>query len=458
MKKLLPLVLLCICSFYAKSQDIILVAYENGFDKPVDLKHAGDDRLFVVEQGGTIRIIDETGNTLATPFLDISGQVSGGSEQGLLSVAFHPDYATNGKFYVNYTKLNGDTRVSEFSVDAANPNLADPTSEVTIIEYSQPFSNHNGGCLQFGPDGYLYIASGDGGSGGDPGNRAQNTTLPLGKLLRIDVDNPVPGGTNYGIPPDNPFAGSTIEREEIWAFGLRNPWKFSFDSETNDLWIADVGQNAFEEINKVANTEAGVNYGWRCYEASAVFNDTGCPPPATLTFPIAEYSHAEGQSITGGYVYRGSLFPELEGYYFFADFISGLIGTVSPEGTFQDLGDFGGNWSTFGVDNTNELYVVGFDGVVSRVESPFTMGLDDETFNTFQMYPNPADDTVNLLTTNDVFSTVALLDMKGSKLISKEGLNVSQTQLEITNLPEGVYILKLTTKNNTSYIKKLVIE
>ncbi len=458
MKKIQLLLLVCFGGLFATAQEIFLEPYASGFDSPVDLKNAGDDRLFVVEQGGDIEIIQADGSVNATSFLDISGNISSGGERGLLSVAFHPDYSNNGFFFVNYTRQDGGTRISRFSVDPSNPDLALPASELIILEYSQPFSNHNGGCLQFGPDGFLYIASGDGGSGGDPGNRAQNTEVLLGKLLRIDIDNPIPGGTNYSIPADNPFAGNPSSAQEIWAYGLRNPWKFSFDSATDDLWIADVGQNAFEEINKVGATEAGLNYGWRCYEASTIFNNAGCPPAGDLTFPIAEYPHSEGQSITGGYVYRGTDFPAMEGLYFFADFISGLVGSINPSGVYEDYGSLGGNWATFGVDNSNELYIAGFNGVISRVTAPIIFGIDDQDNSTFMVYPNPAEDTVNLKLTNDTISSLTLLDMKGSVLFTEEALSVSQKELNVANLSQGVYLLKLTTQNNSTHIKKLVIE
>ena len=456
MKKLPLLLLLCATTFVF-AQDISLETYATGFDDPVDLKHAGDDRLFVVEQGGTIQIIDGSGNTLTTPFLDISGQVSGGSEQGLLSVAFHPDYATNGKFYVNYTNLNGNTQVSEFTVDAGNPNIADATSEVPIIGFNQTQSNHNGGCLQFGPDGYLYIASGDGGGAGDIPNNAQNNTLLLGTMLRIDVDNPVPGGTNYGIPADNPFAGSTSERQEIWAFGLRNPWKFSFDSATDDLWIADVGQGDIEEINRVGVTEAGLNYGWRCYEGDMEFNLSGCPPATDLTFPIAQYNQPTGFSITGGYVYNGTLQAPLVGFYFFADFATGLIGTVDAAGTLNNLGTFGGNWSTFGVDNDNELFIVNYSGTVSRIIGETTAGVDENNPGTLAMYPNPANEKITLQLTNDLLSSYAIMDMKGSTLLSEEAISGTQKTINVSTLSQGIYLIKVTTENNNSFVKKLVV-
>jgi glucose/arabinose dehydrogenase len=218
--------------------------------------------------------------------------ISSGGERGLLGLAFHPDYANNGYFFVNYTNNSGHTVVSRFSVDGADDNLADPNSELNFMTINQPYGNHNGGNLAFGPDGYLYIGTGDGGSGGDPGNRAQNPLELLGKMLRIDVDNPS-GGENYGIPADNPYVGDPNGKDEIWAIGLRNPWRYSFDETTGDLWIGDVGQNAFEEINRVHYTEAGLNYGWRCYEANAPYNTSGCPDMSEMTFPVAAYTESE---------------------------------------------------------------------------------------------------------------------------------------------------------------------
>src|SRR5690606_3508882 len=226
----------------------------------------------------------------------------------------------------------GNTVISRFSRSATDPDLGDSTSELQLLTYTQPFQNHNGGGMAFGPNGYLYISSGDGGSGGDPGDRAQSLTTLLGKILRIDVDN-TSNGNNYAIPSDNPFVGSPTAMPEIWAYGLRNPWKFSFDRSTGDLWIADVGQNEFEEINMVVSTAAGKNYGWRCYEGNAEYNQSGnCPPDNTLTFPIAEYSHNNDGlskcSITGGFRYRGMAQPNLVGLYFFADYCSNEIGIL----------------------------------------------------------------------------------------------------------------------------------
>ena len=458
MKNITLLFATLLISYITFAQEIELEPYASGFSEPVDLKNAGDDRLFVVEQGGTIKIIDGNGIVLSNDFLDISGDVSGGSEQGLLSIAFHPDYANNGKFYVNYTKTNGDTRVSEFTVDSGNPNLADPNSEVTIIEIAQPFSNHNGGCLQFGTDGYLYIATGDGGSGGDPNNLAQNTTNLLGNILRIDVDNPIPGATNYGIPADNPFAGDPSNREEIWAYGLRNPWKFSFDSATNNLWIADVGQGEIEEINRVGGSEAGLNYGWRCYEGSEPFNTTNCPPAGNLTFPVAEYNHPTGFSITGGYVYNGTLQPSLQGLYFFADFATSLIGYVDSNDNLTNLGSFGGGWSSFGVDIDNELFIVNYSGSVSRIIEAPIIGVEEHTTTDFSFFPNPANEKISLQIENDTFASVSILDIKGSVLFSEENIAQQHKDIDISTLSQGIYLLKVTTAGNNSFTKKLVIQ
>lgn len=271
MKKLTT-ILCTMCVILSFAQDLELDLFASGFNRPVNIKHAGDDRLFVVEQDGFIKIVNSDGSVEPTNFLDIDDRVrSIGNEQGLLGLAFHPDFASNGYFFVNYTDNSGDTVISRFSRIGVNPTIADPNSELIILTYTQPYSNHNGGELQFGPDGYLYISSGDGGSGGDPQNNAQNLNSLLGKLLRIDVNNST-ASNPYEIPADNPFIGDAAARDEIWAYGLRNPWKFSFDALTDDLWIADVGQNAREEINLVPSTDAGLNYGWRCYEGLSLIH------------------------------------------------------------------------------------------------------------------------------------------------------------------------------------------
>src|SRR5690554_2313016 len=252
------------------AQTIILTPFATGFSDPVEIAHCGDDRLFIVQQGGAIKVVNSDGSVNAENFLNLSSLISTGSERGLLGLAFHPNYESNGYFFVNYTNTSGNTVIARYSVSNSNPNVADPSSGVILLTINQPFSNHNGGCIKFGPDGYLWISMGDGGSGGDPNNNGQNKSSLLGKMLRIDVD-----GETYTSPSDNPFVG-TDGADEIWAYGLRNAWKFSFDRETGDVWIADVGQNAIEEINHESSTEPGLNYGWRCYEGNNTYNTSGC--------------------------------------------------------------------------------------------------------------------------------------------------------------------------------------
>ena len=347
---------------------ITLEPVAQGLDSPVSITHAGDDRLFITLQDGMVVIYDGT-RILPEPFLDIRGLVLNGGERGLLSIAFHPRYAENGLFYVNYTNLQGDTVVARYSVQPQNPNRANPNSAVTILTVDQPFANHNGGQLQFGPDGYLYIGMGDGGSGGDPGNRAQNIIDLLGKMLRIDVDSESP----YGIPPSNPYADVDPGRGEIWAIGLRNPWRFSFDRTTGDLWIADVGQGQWEEINfQPASSIGGENYGWRRMEGTHCFNPSTNCNTGTLVLPVIEYDHGVGCSVTGGYVYRGTRNARLIGQYIYGDYCSGRIwaGTRNANGTVSSrvLVDATFNISTFGEDAAGELYVGGHsNGVIYRI-------------------------------------------------------------------------------------------
>lgn len=313
-------------------QNIAFQEIASGLTNPAFITNAGDGsgRIFVVEQSGFIRIL-KNGSMLATPFLDIHTIVKSGGEQGLLALAFHPSYSTNGIFFVAYTApRNGDNTGSNlilqrFSVSASNPDLADPASGVILLTISHPaYSNHNGGTLAFGGDGYLYWSTGDGGSGGDPDNNAQQLNNLLGKILRIDVNS----GSPYGIPTSNPFHSSADPnlKKEIWAYGLRNPWRISFDGLTHDLYIGDVGQSAREEVNfQPANSLGGENYGWRIVEGSLCYNpSSGCNQSGKI-LPVAEYNHTLGCSITGGYAYRGLNFPSLAGYYFYGDYCSGRL-------------------------------------------------------------------------------------------------------------------------------------
>lgn len=328
----------------------------SGLQRPDDLQADGSGRLFVIEKMGRIRIIQD-GQLLETPFLDISDHVgSSGNEQGLLGLAFHPQYAQSGRFFVNYTDKNGDTVIARFQV-SSDPNVADPNSEVKLLGVDQPFPNHNGGVLTFGPDGYLYAGLGDGGSQGDPNGNGQNTNVLLGKILRLDVDSADP----YAVPADNPFGN------EIWAYGLRNPWRISFDKLTGDLYIDDVGQNMWEEIDFLPKgSPGGANFGWSFREGAHDYKGGG---PQDLIDPIAEYSHPEGGcSIIGGYVYRGSM-PEWNGIYLYGDwctgFIWGLIHTDSGWQT-QKLFDLDVNITSFGQDQSGELYLVSDNGGVFR--------------------------------------------------------------------------------------------
>ena len=338
----------------------------------------GDDgRLFVVEKGGSIKIVSKRTNALLGTFLDISSLVSTGSEQGLLGLAFDPLYASNGRFYVSYTDSGGNSVIARYLV-SADPNVAASSADRIILAVTQPFANHNGGMIAFGPDGMFYIGLGDGGGAGDPGNRAQNQNELLGKLLRIDVSQgaiaPQPA---YAVPPTNPFVGQSGKREEIWSLGLRNPWRYSFDRQTGDLYIADVGQGNWEEVDVATSTSGrgrGINYGWSVMEANH------CYPPGTpcstsgLTVPQLEYDHsAGGCSITGGYPYRGTAIPPLQGTYFYADFCAGFVrsfrlanGAASQSFDWSALRP-GGNITSFGEDASGELYIMTSGGQLYRI-------------------------------------------------------------------------------------------
>lgn len=336
-----------------------------GLEKVTGLTHAFDERLFVIEQVGRIRII-ENNELLPTPFLDIRDRVgSVDSEQGLLGLAFHPDYATpgaqyEGYFFVNYTDYSGNTRVSRFSVSENDPSRADPASEINYLVVNQPYANHNGGSLAFGPDGYLYIGLGDGGSQNDPQRNGQNTSVLLGKILRLDVDS-IDG--KYAIPIDNPFVNNPGARPEIWAFGLRNPWRISFDRATGDLFIADVGQNTYEEVNfQPSESHGGENYGWPIMEGNHCLSGDNCDRSG-LTLPVFEYDHSQGCSISGGYIYRGQSYPSMVGNYFVSDYCSGTIWRLFHDGSrwvSDPLLDSDLIIASFGEDVHGELYVINY--------------------------------------------------------------------------------------------------
>jgi len=355
------------------SGGLTLATVASGLDTPVFLTApSGDDRLFVVEKGGTIRIIDG-GTVRAAPFLDLTALVSNGGEQGLLGLAFHPDYATNGVFVVDYTDRSGDTRVASYRVSAEDPDRADPGSGHVLLAVAQPYGNHNGGMLAFGPeDGHLYVALGDGGSAGDPQANGQDRNTLLGSLVRLAVDASGQGS----IPADNPFVGQAGARAEIWSYGLRNPWRFSFDRANGDLYIGDVGQGQREEIDVSTAADGagrGLNFGWNVMEGGNCYSPSSGCDRTGLTLPLLEYGHGPACSVTGGYVYRGAAVPNLRGTYFYADYCAGWVrsfrlesGQAAEQREWTDLGS-GGRITSFGEDAAGELYVLTENGRVSRI-------------------------------------------------------------------------------------------
>lgn len=353
----------------------LTVAFENlSFTRPVDLQAPGDgsNLLFVLEQAGVIRVFENRTDVVDAPvFLDIRDRVNdSGNEEGLLGLTFHPNYASTGEFFVDYTADNPRrTVIARYRVDPNDPMSALADSEEVILEVAQPYGNHNAGQIVFGSDGYLYVTMGDGGSGGDPHGHGQDRSTLLGSILRIDVDN-TEDGLNYAIPPDNPFAGNDQGyREEIYAYGLRNPWRISFDPETGRLWTGDVGQNRYEEIDII---EAGGNYGWNVMEGFHCFEPMQNCDTSGLIDPVVEYPHELGRSVTGGFVYRGDDVPALFGRYVYADFVSGRFWTIDADGSEAsntELFETGLRVSSFGTDEDDELYVLAFNGRIYRFTS-----------------------------------------------------------------------------------------
>ncbi len=466
MKTIYSLFLLAFFTTLCFSQTIELNQVANTFNEPVEMAHANDNRLFIVEKSGIIKILNNDGSVNATPFLDISSIVGSGGERGLLGLAFAPDYDTTGRFYVNYTDNTStnqpNTIIARYTV-SSNPDIAN-TTETILLTIPQPYSNHNGGKLAFGQDGYLYIATGDGGSGGDPGNRSQNTSTLLGKLLRIDVS-----GATFSIPSDNPYA-SQGGLPEIYAIGLRNPWKLSFDRANGDLWIADVGQSSYEEINKsIGSGTPGDNYGWRCYEGMHDFNNqTPCPPMSLTKTPVSEYSYGNGPngfrcSITGGFIYRGNDFSSLTGKYFFADYCSGEIGMLTENGSNWTMDwqvpNIDESWVSFGEDNLGELYIVGGNAVY-KLSDP-NLSLDDNQTHEISIYPNPTNDILNInFGSNnnvDISTEISIYDLQGKK-VKAIGRNTKIIQtVNTSELASGFYILQIKVGNGAQTTHKLVI-
>lgn len=453
---LYAIIILFITGTNIKAQLTLQNAFPNlSFNSAVFLTHADDstDRIFVVEQAGRIKVFPNNQNTsVAKEYLNITDRVSSGGEKGLLGLAFHPDYETNGYIYVNYTNSNS-TVISRFQV-TNNPDSADKNSEFQLLTFTQPYSNHNGGWIGFGPnDGYLYIATGDGGSGGDPQNYAQRINTLLGKILCIDVD----GETPYVIPPTNPFIDSTNAevRKEIYAWGLRNPWRCSFDPVTGWLFAGDVGQGEWEEIDLIEN---GKNYGWRCYEGNHTYNMSGCNYPEYI-FPIWEYSHSLGYSVTGGYVYRGANVPELLGKYIFADYGTRRVWALSYDGITPPSNELlltaVSNPTSFGVDQSNELYVVSFSNIYSF--TPTVTSAENETilndYSLEQNYPNPFNPTTSIRYNlpEDSEVTIKIYDALGKEIdsittgIQQKGFYQKTWSAE--KFSSGVYLVKMNAKS-----------
>jgi len=454
---------------FTDAQKIKLNKVASGFNKPVDISSSGlknDDRLFITEKDGKIRILKNDGSISSIPFLDIDPRVnSSANERGLLGLCFHPKYIENGYFFVHYTNSNGNSTISRFSVSRDNPDVANETSEKIMLTVNQPFNNHNAGDINFGKDGFLYIGMGDGGNGGDPGNRSQNPKELLGKMLRIDVNTET---EKYLIPVDNPYAKKVDTLPEIWAFGLRNPWRFSFDTLLNDMWIADVGQDKWEEVNVVQADSAAINYGWRCYEGKEKFNLSACNQNTKFLQPVHSYENKfdNGCSVTGGYVYRGNENPSFTGKYIYTDFCTGIFWALykNEAGQWQneELDDLENNeYATFGMDNNGEMYVAGLaNGTVFKISDIPTVSTNEtEKTNelSYQIQPNPAIDLLKIKINNDsVISEWFIFSISGQKYEVKIVKNSNkEVVVDISQLPKGLYILQNGANENagTKFIK-----
>ena len=449
------------------SQNIELKLKVSGFKKPVDISSTGMavyEILFIGEKDGLIKILGPEGTTLSMPFLDIDNKVnSQANERGLLGLCFHPDYETNGYFYVNYTNNNGNTTISRFKRSEANPNLADNTSEKTILVVNQPFNNHNAGDLNFGADGYLYVGMGDGGSGGDPGNRSQNPKEMLGKMLRLDINTE---NEKYLIPGDNPYVNSSDTLKEIWAMGLRNPWRFSFDRVENEIWIADVGQDKYEEINVAKATKPALNYGWRCYEGFERFNTNGCQEEQYYFSPVFAYENKFdiGCSVTGGYIYRGTKNTSLQGKYIYTDFCTGIIWAlyknisgnwISDELLDADNMDF----ATFGEDHQNELYLAGLGSgnIYLLSEKTSSVNQNESPSFPFSILANPVNDLLTVKLSETIKpNTRWYISNTAGMVVNTWLIKDFETEfsMDIIDLPAGEYMIYLGS--NVGQVRKFI--
>jgi len=452
MKKLLLLLSFALASDII-AQQISLEEFATA-SNPVEITASptNDNRLFVVQQSGTIRILNTNGTFESTNFLNITDRVNFSGEMGLLGLAFHPQFATNRYFYVYYNRAGRMITVSRFSANSNNPNTADPATEKVMMSIPKSQTNHNGGSIHFGADGYLYISTGDGGGGGDPDNNGQNKNSLLGKLLRIDVNS----DNAYNIPPTNPFVG-VDGADEIWSYGLRNGWKYSFDRTTNNIWIADVGQNLIEEINRVPATTPAVNYGWRCYEGNDAYNTAGCANASTMTFPVVDYDHSGGKcSITGGYVYRGNLYTDLIGKYIFADYCSQQIGILDNTTITWTSAFSGNNFTTFGEDNSKQLYVAAQNGKIFKVKSN-ALAVSDIDKTQILISPIPAKDFIYINNIAEKNLTAEFLDFSG-RVILECKVAENDKSIDVTSLKAGNYILILKKDDIKIMSQKMIKE
>jgi len=470
MKNIFNILIILLVNQIGNSQMINLEQYVTGLSSPTDIANAGDDRLFVVERRGKVKIIDKDGNVLPTPFIDIDdmvSNVSGQSERGMLGIAFHPDFANNGYFFLNHTDNEHHTNIVRYQVDPTDPNIADPSTRELIIKIEQPYSNHNGGGIKFGPDGYLYIGMGDGGSGNDPQNFGQNKQSLLGKMLRLDVNNGLP----YTIPADNPFVSDDNTLDEIWAIGMRNPWRFSFDRMTGDLWIGDVGQGDLEEIDfEPAGDTGGHNYGWRCYEGTEFTNNNSMADcNENYVDPVYEIPHmgiSGPCSITGGFVYRGTKYTDIAGHYICTDYCSGEFFTVVPDGNGgwegKEVATINFGVSTFGEDVNGELYLATLsEGSIYKVIGGVLNANEViEQIELVSINPNPvmryAD--VSIESNESIEVELILINMNG-KVIYEKNININgafNTSINMENEPAGTYILSINT--NKGLVTKKIIK